>query len=274
MRLGRARTRRQGRRPAPQQDANLKMARYRAALDAGGDPEEIGKWTAEAKAQRLKAEAELRQATSKTTMTRQQIQDLIEECADIAADLRDGDPGEMAGRLPRARLAAHLPPRKAPRERRSMPKGRKYRQNGQCPRSESRLRTYLPSLVSWSLEASGERAGGSVDQVNDDGLCGAAGADCGDGFVPAHAHAGGSALATRLDGGADSVLGGRDDRGGIDYAAGRLALRRQRWDLAACSPTTRRPAPSASAAATHRGHRRPGPLTPRNNSPERRKTGN
>src|SRR5207248_1777946 len=77
-------------------DASLKMARYRAALDAGGDPEEIGKWTAEAKAQRLRAEADLRQATSTATMTRQQIQDLIEECADIAADLHGADPGDMA----------------------------------------------------------------------------------------------------------------------------------------------------------------------------------
>ena len=78
-------------------DANLKMARYRAALDAGGDPEEIGKWITDAKAQRLRAEAELRQATSKATMTRQQIQALIEECADIAADLRDAEPGDTAG---------------------------------------------------------------------------------------------------------------------------------------------------------------------------------
>ena len=31
-----------------------------------------------------------------TTMTRQQVHDLIEECADIAADLRDGDPADMA----------------------------------------------------------------------------------------------------------------------------------------------------------------------------------
>jgi uncharacterized protein YhaN len=77
-------------------DANLKMARYRAALDVGGDPEEIGKWIADAKAQRLKAETELRQATSKTTMTRQQVQELIEQCADIAADLRDAEPGDMA----------------------------------------------------------------------------------------------------------------------------------------------------------------------------------
>jgi site-specific DNA recombinase len=73
-------------------DADRKLTRYRAALDADGDPEEIGKWISEAKAQRLQAEAERRQAT----MTRQQVQDLIEECADIAADLRDGDPADMA----------------------------------------------------------------------------------------------------------------------------------------------------------------------------------
>jgi hypothetical protein len=78
------------------EDANLKMARYRAALDAGGDPEEIGKWIAEAKAQRLRAEAERRQATSRTALTRQQVQELIEQCADIAADLRDADPADMA----------------------------------------------------------------------------------------------------------------------------------------------------------------------------------
>jgi site-specific DNA recombinase len=42
------------------EDASVKMARYRATLDAGGDPEEIGKWIAQAKTQRLAAEAELR----------------------------------------------------------------------------------------------------------------------------------------------------------------------------------------------------------------------
>jgi site-specific DNA recombinase len=78
-------------------DANLKMTRYRAALDAGGDPEEIGKWITDAKAQRLQAEAELRQAATRTTLTRQQIKALIEECADITADLRDAEPGDMAG---------------------------------------------------------------------------------------------------------------------------------------------------------------------------------
>jgi len=80
------------------EDASLKMARYRAALDAGGDPEEIGKWIAEAKAQRLAAEAELRQATASggTVVTCQQVQALIEECADIAKDLTEAGPADMA----------------------------------------------------------------------------------------------------------------------------------------------------------------------------------
>jgi hypothetical protein len=60
------------------EDASVKMARYRAALDAGGDPEEIGKWIAQAKPPRLAAEAELRQATAGTaTLTRHQVQALI-----------------------------------------------------------------------------------------------------------------------------------------------------------------------------------------------------
>jgi hypothetical protein len=77
-------------------EANRKMTRYRAALDAGGDPEEIGKWIADAKAQRLQAEADLRRATTKPSLTRQQIQTFIKECADIATQLRDADPNDMA----------------------------------------------------------------------------------------------------------------------------------------------------------------------------------
>jgi hypothetical protein len=78
-------------------DATGKMARYRAALDAGGDPEEIGQWIAEAKVQRLAAEAQVRQATNGTaTLTRHQVQAVVEECADVARDLRDADPADIA----------------------------------------------------------------------------------------------------------------------------------------------------------------------------------
>jgi site-specific DNA recombinase len=72
-------------------DAGRKMARYKAAIDAGGDLEEISTWIGDAKAQRLAAEAELRRATTRSRMTRQQIADLISEVSDLAATLRGAD---------------------------------------------------------------------------------------------------------------------------------------------------------------------------------------
>jgi site-specific DNA recombinase len=77
-------------------DATTKLARYRATIDAGGDIEEIATWITGAKAQRTQAEAELRQATTTPTLSREQIRAVIEECADIAADLRDSDPAGRA----------------------------------------------------------------------------------------------------------------------------------------------------------------------------------
>jgi hypothetical protein len=57
-------------------DAGRKMARYKVAIDAGGVLEEISAWISDAKAQRLAAEAELRRATTRSRMTRQQVADL------------------------------------------------------------------------------------------------------------------------------------------------------------------------------------------------------
>jgi hypothetical protein len=59
-----------------------------------------------------------------------------------------------------------------------------------------------------------------VNPVDDDGVRRAAGADRGHGVVPAYAPAGGVAWSAGLGGGADAVLGGRDDRGGFDHVAG------------------------------------------------------
>ena len=77
-------------------DANQKMTRYRAAIDAGGDPEEIGTWISQAKAQRVQAETDLRNATASTRLTRRQIDDLIEGITDVAAVLADADPAKAS----------------------------------------------------------------------------------------------------------------------------------------------------------------------------------
>jgi hypothetical protein len=78
-------------------DANQRMARYKAVIDAGGDPAEIGAWITEARAQRVQAEADLRQATSKTRITRQQVKEMITTTTDIAATLRNAETAQMAG---------------------------------------------------------------------------------------------------------------------------------------------------------------------------------
>ena len=72
-------------------DAGRKMARYKAAIDAGGDLEETSTWISDAKVQRLAAEAELRRATTRSRMTRQQVADLISAVSDLAATLRGAD---------------------------------------------------------------------------------------------------------------------------------------------------------------------------------------
>jgi site-specific DNA recombinase len=77
-------------------EANRKMARYKAAIDAGADLAEVAGWITEAKAQRLAAEAELRQATSTNRLTREQVTALITEAGEITATLHSADPGAMA----------------------------------------------------------------------------------------------------------------------------------------------------------------------------------
>jgi site-specific DNA recombinase len=77
-------------------DARRRMARYKALIDADGDPPEIGPWISQARADRIQAEAELRQATAKTRITKDQIEALINTLTDIAATLHDADPAHMA----------------------------------------------------------------------------------------------------------------------------------------------------------------------------------
>ncbi|NRQ30616.1 recombinase family protein [Nonomuraea sp. NN258] len=70
-------------------DVETKLARYRAAIEAGGDPAEIGRWVNEAKAERLKAEAELRQSRKGAPMSRTEIAELVTEIGDMARAVAD-----------------------------------------------------------------------------------------------------------------------------------------------------------------------------------------
>jgi site-specific DNA recombinase len=78
-------------------DCDAKMARYRAAIDAGGDLDEITGWINEAKAERLQAEAALRATPSKPhRLTRDEIKAIVERFASLAAVVQNADPADKA----------------------------------------------------------------------------------------------------------------------------------------------------------------------------------
>jgi hypothetical protein len=87
------------------------------------------------------------------------------------------------------------------------------------------LRTCPRSLVSWCWEQGNDRAGGSVDPADHDRLRGTAGGDRRDGVVSAYAFTGRAARSAGLGRGADTAVSGRNDRRGVDDAAGRVAVR-------------------------------------------------
>jgi len=78
-------------------DCDQRLARYRAALEAGTDPALIAQWTAEVKATRAAAQAQLRATTgSNTRMTADEIENIVTALGSIIEVLRDADPADKA----------------------------------------------------------------------------------------------------------------------------------------------------------------------------------
>ena len=78
-------------------DAEARMARYRAAIDAGGDLHEISQWINSAKAEQLHAESVVRATSSgPRRMTAAEIRAIVEQPASLAAVVRDADPADKA----------------------------------------------------------------------------------------------------------------------------------------------------------------------------------
>ena len=75
-------------------ECDQRLARYRAALEAGTDPTLIARWTAEVTAQRAIAEHRLRQATGTTQMTPTEIHHLVTAIGDLITVLRTADPAD------------------------------------------------------------------------------------------------------------------------------------------------------------------------------------
>jgi site-specific DNA recombinase len=73
-------------------DCDSRLAKYRAALDAGADATIVAGWMAEVQGERLRAEIELGAAVPGEQMTKEQVRTLVLALHDIASVLATADP--------------------------------------------------------------------------------------------------------------------------------------------------------------------------------------
>jgi hypothetical protein len=79
-------------------DCAAKLARHRAALEAGADPAIVTSWIAQTQAERVAAERQLREATADRDgrMSREEIAALVAALGDILTVLAEADPADKA----------------------------------------------------------------------------------------------------------------------------------------------------------------------------------
>jgi hypothetical protein len=73
-------------------DCDSRLAKYRAALDAGADAAIVAGWMAEVQGERLRAEVDLGEALPGEQMTKDQVRALVLALHDIASVLATADP--------------------------------------------------------------------------------------------------------------------------------------------------------------------------------------
>jgi DNA invertase Pin-like site-specific DNA recombinase len=73
-------------------DCDTRLAKYRAALDAGADPVVVAGWMSEVQGERLRAEREITLAQPAGRYTKAQIRQLVGQLGDISAALAEADP--------------------------------------------------------------------------------------------------------------------------------------------------------------------------------------
>lgn len=78
------------------EECDTKLARYRAALEAGTDPKIVAEWTAEVQARKAEALSRSRQAEGRRRMSKQEIQALVEALGNIRTVIADAEPADKA----------------------------------------------------------------------------------------------------------------------------------------------------------------------------------
>jgi hypothetical protein len=86
------------------------IARYRASIDAGGDPAVIGPWIAETQARKVAAQAEIRTATGRHRMSRDEIEAVVTALGDLARVVQHADPADRADIYAKLRLTLTYDP--------------------------------------------------------------------------------------------------------------------------------------------------------------------
>jgi site-specific DNA recombinase len=91
-------------------DFDDQIARYRASLDAKGDPAVIGPWIAETQAKKVAAQAEIRAATGRRQMTRDEIEAVVTALGVLARVVQAADPADKADIYAKLRLTLTYQP--------------------------------------------------------------------------------------------------------------------------------------------------------------------
>jgi hypothetical protein len=91
-------------------DFDDQIARYRAIIDAKGDPAVIGPWIAEAQAKKVAAQAEIRAATGRRQMTRDEIEAVVTALGALARVVQAADPADKADIYAKLRLTLTYQP--------------------------------------------------------------------------------------------------------------------------------------------------------------------
>jgi site-specific DNA recombinase len=75
---------------------DAQISRYRASIDAGGDPVVIGPWIAETQAKKVAAQAEIRSASDRRQMSREDIAAIVSAFGDLARIVQEADPADKS----------------------------------------------------------------------------------------------------------------------------------------------------------------------------------
>ena len=77
-------------------ECDAEISQYRASLKAGGDPKVIGPWIAETQAKKVAAQAEIRSASGRRQMNRDEIESVVTAFGELAQMVQEADPADKA----------------------------------------------------------------------------------------------------------------------------------------------------------------------------------